>query len=630
MNPETGPQFLKQKYDLDNSQEVEKAAKRTEHRTDEKVAQNPNDRIQNYLDRLENIINPPKLEDHEKFDRKERNIAMLKSALFDKYITKPEDISQNYTQFLEEVIEERGQRGDWEAASDEEKQRLIAEQSEAALADQKDSLEIWVDYLASDDAIYPDWLKYWAFRSILHLSEYNKEQKKFPKRSRGTVKMFPDLNHEALAYVLDAIEKKYQGQSPDFPYDIQEDERARFGQFLKGENFANLYAWAIENINPIDEELLKVTDGKWIKYERGSDHSSLVESIRGKGTGWCTAGEMTAARQLESGDFHVFYSNDSKNNPTIPRIAIRMENENIAEVRGIAEKQNLDPYVNEALAKKLQEFPDKDVYLKKEHDMAHLTEIKNKARAGEKLNKDDLVFLYEIDEKIQGFGYTQDPRIAELRNGRDPKVDALILFSCEPEEIAWGQQEISENTKAYVGPLFKGIFKLGQIEHLYTSFPEGKIRREELTIGGKTEKELEAEMHEKKINISDYALDMLHSKEFTTLKNHEELTTIRLKVKEFDFDRNPTTDQLYAKAQEFGLDICPAEVGPYKRLKDLNQPLDEWYRIAMKQITDRYGHPSVFNLGRYDDGLWLYYSWTRPDDEWCPGFGIVFCLRKVS
>jgi len=48
----------------------------------------------------------------------------------------------------------------------------------------------------------------------------------------------------------------------------------------------------------------------------------------------------------------------------------------------------------------------------------------------------------------------------------------------------------------------------------------------------------------------------------------------------------------------------------------------------MKQITDSDGSPSVFRLGRSDDGLWLRGSWARPVDEWDPDRKFVFRLRK--
>lgn len=43
-----------------------------------------------------------------------------------------------------------------------------------------------------------------------------------------------------------------------------------------------------------------------------------------------------------------------------------MENNIIAEIRGIAEHQNLESEMESILNKKLEEFPDKDNYLKKQ------------------------------------------------------------------------------------------------------------------------------------------------------------------------------------------------------------------------------------------------------------------------
>lgn len=48
--------FLKSKYNLHNAPEVESSAKRTEKRTGEKVPQDPEARIQNYLERFKEII----------------------------------------------------------------------------------------------------------------------------------------------------------------------------------------------------------------------------------------------------------------------------------------------------------------------------------------------------------------------------------------------------------------------------------------------------------------------------------------------------------------------------------------------------------------------------------------------
>ena len=149
------PNFLKKKYELHNAPEVERAAERTEKRTGEKVAQKPAERIQNYLDRFKEII------ERQDPEKQERGIRALKEVLYDKFIIKPEDISESYWQNLKRIARERGQGADLEQV---DWQTLQNQNTEAIIVDQKSSLDNWLDYLTSKDVTYPDWLKYYAFR----------------------------------------------------------------------------------------------------------------------------------------------------------------------------------------------------------------------------------------------------------------------------------------------------------------------------------------------------------------------------------------------------------------------------------------------------------------------------------
>jgi hypothetical protein len=279
---------------------------------------------------------------------------------------------------------------------------------------------------------------------------------------------------------------------------------------LQGENFAKLYAWAIEKVTPASQEALTNVKGEWKKYNQGSDHMPLVESLQGHGTGWCTAGESTAKTQLANGDFYVFYSYDEKGNPIIPRAAIRMQGNQIGEVRGVAHEQNLDPYIGDVVKQKLTEFPDGQIYEKKSGDMKMLTEIEKKTKQNQQLNKDELIFLYEINNNIEGFGYQRDPRIAEIRNQRNPKEDALIVLDCAPEEIAWNQNEINDKTKAYIGEwnmdVFQTLKNYPNITHLYESFPDKKIFLQTLETDPSINSPEKAEkaIKDKNIYLSDW------------------------------------------------------------------------------------------------------------------------------
>jgi len=163
-----------------------------------------------------------------------------------------------------------------------------------------------------------------------------------------------------------------------------------------------------------------------------------------------------------------------------------------------------------------------------------------------------------------------------------------------------------------------------------TSRPREKIT---LYIGGMTAEELERALEEK-IHVNSYARSMLKNrKEFIDPVNEREserggrtaetLHLVRLRVRDMGFTSPPTTPELFARAKEQGLDLCPPEVGPYLRLADKDQP-DGLYYIGMKPVTDSDGEPSVFYLGRDVGGLWLRSCWAGPDDRWFLDNRIVF------
>jgi len=158
--------------------------------------------------------------------------------------------------------------------------------------------------------------------------------------------------------------------------------------------------------------------------------------------------------------------------------------------------------------------------------------------------------------------------------------------------------------------------------------PEGAIRLPDLTIGGKTPKQLEKALVSGGFRVNDYARDLLRSRCFTTLPDQQTLSLVRVTVSDLGLTGCPTTDQIYTKATSLGLELCPAEVGPQLRLTYKDQPFGEWLYIGMKQIAASRGDPSVFGLDRFGVGSWLGGYSADPDSPWDPKDGFVFSLRK--
>lgn len=644
--------FLKTKYNLHASPEVEKAAKRTEKRTGEKVPQKPEAHIQNYLDRFQQIIG------RENPNKREHGIGALKRLLHGKFVIKPEEIPESAFLLEQHIAREQGY-GDIEI-TDEFKEQKTAQ----IINNQTKSLDKWINYLSSPDAQYPDWAKYWAFRSMLDMGKLQKkddngkESANFQKRDKDTVASFPLLNPRALALTIGVIRSRLEEKAkPRKERKLVENKSLKlndqeFQQLLSTENFSKIYAQFLIEMPEYSADGLQEIRGKWAKYQQGSNATELVKSLEGYPLEWCTADFDTAQTQLEGGDFYVYYSINEAGEAIIPRLAIRLEDEHVAEARGIAPDQNLDPYIVPVLEEKLKDFGSEgEAYKKKSADMKLLTEIEKKTKANQPLNKVELIFLYEINSPIEGFGYEKDPRIEEIRQTRNPKEDAPIVFECRPEEIAWKAEDVDENTKAYVGPLFKGIFQKN-IENIYTSFPDGRIEQVKIEIGGMTVEELRRAIENKKdehgINykISSQAEIMMEDPNFIDsvnkrLKNSEIINLVRLQIKDIGQSldsRNRTVDELYKlykRVEELGLELCPPETGHYLLLKyeevfKRPMPLYEFQHIGMKQIAEHEEDPGMFCLHR-DNSI------TELDGAWGEaGVGtglirgnLVFSLRKL-
>ena len=359
------------------------------------------DRILNYFERLEEV--------HEKVakSKRENDVKILKKFYYDLYIIKKENIPDSYFETQRRIMKERGY-GDIEITPDR-KNMLINQ----IIEDQKKSIDPWIEYFLFDEEAksYEIWEKYWVFETIKLMEEYIKN-----KTTDDEIK-----------------------------------------QALGTGNFKALYEYSIKQImNKKVSRKSNKTEGKWIKYEQGSDYNKLRDSLQTYYTGWCTAaGENFAKNQLENGDFYVYYSLDEKGDAKVPRIAIRMKGKNkIGEIRGIADNQNMEPEMIPILEEKLKEFPDRDKYLKKEKDMKMLTLIDNKVNKNEELTKEELMFLYEIEENIEGFGWEKDPRIDEIISKRNIKKDGATIYNVEENEVALRKEEINKETKLYMESLY--------------------------------------------------------------------------------------------------------------------------------------------------------------------------------
>ena len=416
MKYKNGEEFLNSLY---NNMHMEEAVMHTAEKSD-----SPTEKISKYLERLERTHDIAKDNPHK--------MEILKQFYYNKYVIK--ELPESYINLQKKIARERGY-GDINVTDEMKEEMLSNVQKE-----QEKSLDMWIDYLTSDDAMYPMWFKHYAFRGMLKLNKFDKEKGEFGRRSKTTTEPYIELNREVLARVYDTLVK-------EIGTDAEISEEASKA-LENGESFKKLYEYYLTNTGYVNRG--NDTDGIWVKYDQGSDYKPLWESLQGKNTGWCTAGEETAKTQLYNGDFYVYYTKNKDGEYKEPRIAIRMDGKNkIGEVRGVGEHQNLEGCMTPIAEEKLNEFPDKDKYLKKVNDMKLLTEIDNKVSNNMDLTKEELRFLYEVDSKIEGFGFSKDPRIKEIKDRRNLKKDLAFIFDCKEENIGTKLSDFDKNEIIY-------------------------------------------------------------------------------------------------------------------------------------------------------------------------------------
>nr|HMO79144.1 hypothetical protein [Candidatus Paceibacterota bacterium]HMP19305.1 hypothetical protein [Candidatus Paceibacterota bacterium] len=440
--------FMKGKYwsspEFRNA--TEKQAQRTEIRTGENIPNNPEEKIENYLKRFTDIFDREDLKD------REHGIQAIIKLLHKKYLIKPENISDEYIKgvVFGNYAEQKGYNT--EQQRDPDTRRSLLEQFkkefnkdfdsynvpkdqrekviESAIKDQTQRMDSWFSYLTGPEAKnYPVAYRYWAFAEMLKLGSYDDDRQTYNKRTEDTAASFPELDQQALAIVLDEINKKQKNNQSNL---IIEDEQKQqeFKKRLQSENFGKLYAFVQEHLKTLrlPEERLLITKGEWKTFPKGSDAMRVVKILEGFHTKWCISGYGTAESYLSHSDLHIYLSEDEKGNYSIPRACIvNSEQNGITEVRGIMSdensKQHLDSYITPIVSEKLKTIPTGEKWQEKMSDMKKLATIYIKFRQREGLNTDELRFVYELDKPIQSTGYGQDTRIAEILNGRDIIAD---------------------------------------------------------------------------------------------------------------------------------------------------------------------------------------------------------------
>ena len=116
------------------------------------------------------------------------------------------------------------------------------------------------------------------------------------------------------------------------------------------------------------------------------------------------------------------------------------------------------------------------------------------------------------------------------------------------------------------------------------------------------------------INVSrESTSGILDSPGFTVSETEVGVDIVLVSSADFGFEGGAYYSAICARAQRFGLKLCPAELGPALRLACTEELRGRWVIVAMEAIADSEGTPRVFDLVHTYQGPWFGSTRIQPD-----------------
>jgi len=128
------------------------------------------------------------------------------------------------------------------------------------------------------------------------------------------------------------------------------------------------------------------------------------------------------------------------------------------------------------------------------------------------------------------------------------------------------------------------------------------------------------------MKIGDAADEILGRPAFLYAKEKTELELTVVSAADLGVESEAALADVYKQAKQFGLVLCPAEVGPQLRLDYRDQPRGESLSIAMEPVATYSGEPTILSLVNFDNGLALLGSDGRSEFMVPRYFRFVFAL----
>lgn len=146
-------------------------------------------------------------------------------------------------------------------------------------------------------------------------------------------------------------------------------------------------------------------------------------------------------------------------------------------------------------------------------------------------------------------------------------------------------------------------------------------------VGGKSRTKVITELDAKGIKMTDWVREAIY-RTVVFSRRPRDIQLVRVSVADLGFKIDATTKQIWARAWNLGLQLCPAEVAPFLCLSENHHLEHGGYIFAMESICipgDETYQP-LFQFIHDDEGQWLIddESQCTTNEPWAPSLHLVF------
>lgn len=331
---------------------------------------------------------------------------------------------------------------------------------------------------------------------------------------------------------------------------------------------AEITAGNTNELNPY-ENLFETRSGEFylarlLNMPHLEDESSYMSHCVGTSTSYIN--------KIKRGDVEIFSFRDTHTHEPVVTIEYDTHSHRLLQVKKFNDQLPTlkDPYASdllEAIERLGESTNDKGeqriVASKEVTHLKRLLALKEKRTRNEPFTRDELLFLYEVNEPIQGFDIGREPMIDAIRALRARTEDIKSMCDCSPEHLATNFTDLSATTEVFCEDtgtkltLFdfreeKNKAKFPQLLELAQKLKEvGSPARPDLSFeGGIVRIQFQREMIQSKETAFKYFESADNNSPFYILQEWREReewqppTGEQLEIVVLSYDADPNTRQL--------------------------------------------------------------------------------------